>query len=159
MNDRHASHSNREVTKNPRFPRLPEDLPRLGTRRTAQRLFGMSQYRLTRWVADGRLRAYVVEGVATPRYDLNQIADLLRLEGPDGSRPGRRRRARPPDEHLTLDQVLDEFPELEERDLRDAVRRGELEPARLACFKVSQVEALVERLRREGALTKLYRAA
>jgi len=87
------------MSERSRFPRLPADLPRLGTRETARRLFGVSTYQLYRWVADGKLRAYLVEGVATPRYDLDQIAQLLQSEkeGPEGGG----RRGRPPDGRLT----------------------------------------------------------
>src|SRR5579875_3849644 len=79
------------MSERSRFPRLPADLPRLGTRETARRLFGVSTYQLYRWVADGKLRAYLVEGVATPRYDLDQIAQLLQSEkeGPAAGGVGR----------------------------------------------------------------------
>jgi hypothetical protein len=82
--------------KRPRsdWPKRPDDLPRLGTLATAQRLFGVTEYRLRKWVQDGRLSAYWVEGVGTPRYDLEQISRLVQAEGaegPDGRPPARRR--------------------------------------------------------------------
>jgi hypothetical protein len=79
--------------------------------RTAIELTGLNEKRIRRWAAQGRLRIYRVEGVGTPRYDLEQLQALARGEPPhppgNGARDGimdlgHRQLV------LALDQVLDQ---------------------------------------------------
>jgi predicted site-specific integrase-resolvase len=48
-------------------------VPQLVTGRTVVRLVGIHISTLHRWVNAGRVRAYTVEGVGTPRYDVEAV--------------------------------------------------------------------------------------
>jgi hypothetical protein len=48
--------------------------------RTALEATGLNENRIRRWAAQGKLRIYRVEGVGTPRYDLEQLQALARGE-------------------------------------------------------------------------------
>jgi hypothetical protein len=50
--------------------------------RTAMELTGLNEARIRRWAVQGKLRIYSVEGVARPRYDLQQLQALARGEPP-----------------------------------------------------------------------------
>jgi hypothetical protein len=50
--------------------------------RTAKELTGLAETRIRRWAAAGKIRVYRVEGVGTPRYDLQQLFALARGEPP-----------------------------------------------------------------------------
>jgi predicted site-specific integrase-resolvase len=55
---------------------MPDDRRKLVTARTAVRLVGIGRTSLLRWAAAGRLTVFQVEGVGTPRYDLDQVQAL-----------------------------------------------------------------------------------
>lgn len=74
--------------------------------RTAVDLTGLSEKRIRRWVAAGKLRTYRVEGVGTPRYDLEQLRALARGEPPDPPGTGLRGKIEAAGEQLLL--ALDE---------------------------------------------------
>jgi hypothetical protein len=67
--------------------RLPNQLPEAVTMRTAVDVTGVSEGRIRYWAAQGKLRVYDVEGVGTPRYDLEQLQALARGE-PSSPPPG-----------------------------------------------------------------------
>jgi hypothetical protein len=48
--------------------------------RTAIEMTGLNENRIRRWAAAGKVRIYRVEGVGTPRYDLEQLQALARGE-------------------------------------------------------------------------------
>jgi hypothetical protein len=60
------------------------------TARTAIRVTGVSSSTLYYWVSLGKLTAVEVEGVGTPRYDLDQLQALVRGEPPRPPGNGRR---------------------------------------------------------------------